>query len=250
MWDTIQLSNAANVRSLAQKLRKADLPRHRSWSNFSLKRMFKKSRVKSHNLKASKDSQETLYIEEDQSLFFLPWHRTQSLDLGGLSISYFSFHFTKWKVSFIIPHLNHLTRLVLPPCRLWKPSKIFEHLPHLEELDLSHSLGGPDGFFESIIVPVTSFCKNLRKVYFGTSLCLDPSLVHGESLLHLGRSCNLTAFELRITNPAPHIHASVLTSLFRTSKSLQRVYLEKLCCIDYRYFSNICPIMVVRLISG
>jgi hypothetical protein len=235
LWNGVQLTHSGGVKRLAQIMRQAHSPKRKSSiSILPLRKLFRyssKNDLKKVE-KSIRSSQKTLV---DESLILLPWHRTRRLDLGELSVKYFYIKPIKWKISYIVSQFAQLKSLVLPPCRLWTPCKIFESLPLLEDLDLSKSLGGPDGFFESILIALAHHCKRLKTISFGSSLCLDPSIIHGESLLELGRACHLTRFKLRIRDSQPHLHSSVLTSIFRSNKSFEKVHLENLCCLDYRY---------------
>ena len=112
---------------------------------------------------------------------------------------------------------------------------ILSRATNLEELDLSVSLGGPDGCFDRIIVGAAKLCPKLQSIVFGTSPCLDPGLVQTGCLSALGDACQLKHVRMALDHAKIHSHSSNLSVFFRACRNLETVHLENLCCLEYRF---------------
>lgn len=165
--------------------------------------------------------------------------RTNTVDLHDLSDS--RWHFSPLSIDpcnsllLALANLPNLRSLVLPKCRITKPMQILSGLKGLEELDLTFCRGGPDGFLDRLLHAIAKNCHRLRKLKFGTSLCMDPSLSHTSALAALGESCPLTQFSMLLNDPKVHMHSSNLSLLFRTCHKLEKVDIQQLCCTEYRF---------------
>jgi hypothetical protein len=91
-----------------------------------------------------------------------------------------------------------------------------------------------DGSISQLLFCIAEFCRDLKQLTVGPSLCFDSSLADTGCLEILARSCPLVAFIMTGKNSKVHTFPSSLHYIFRNTQYLQKVVISHMCCTQYR----------------